>query len=75
MKKRILTSLTIAMCFINTVDAAHKKPSPWAGSNANIGYNLNTGDTQTQNLNIGLTTQYASPEGCIPQCNLSNGLY
>ena len=40
--------------------AAHKKLSPWNGSNATFGLNINTGDTKTKNLNFGAIAQYTA---------------
>ena len=38
--------------------ASHRAPSPWDGSNANFGLNINTGDTDTKDLSTGAIIQY-----------------
>ena len=56
-------SLAILATLLSThAFASHTANSPWAGTNANLGYNLNTGSTSTQNLSVGANAQYTIPK-------------
>lgn len=42
--------------------APKKTPSPWAGTNAQLGYIVNTGNTNATSLNAGLNLVYTQPK-------------
>ena len=49
----------IACMLMKPALASHDHPSPWKGTNANFGLTINSGDTDTKNINTGLVLQYA----------------
>lgn len=58
---KLIASMTILTTLLSTTAlASHTTNSPWTGSNANLGYNLNTGSTNTQNLSVGANAQYTA---------------
>jgi putative salt-induced outer membrane protein len=67
MPKRIVCFLTAALSLTTLTAFAHscehckkggRAPSPWDGSNANVGYIRNTGNTNSSTLNLGTNVLY-----------------
>ena len=54
----LMTTLLSAVSLSYAATAAHAKKSAWDGSNASFGLNINSGNTNTQNVNTALSVIY-----------------